>query len=150
MNSTGRTIDEADVARFVMTDVMSGVPAIGADLLDSRPASVEIVKNWMGFYKTYQRDLTTGQVRPFGSFRSPDHIIESDSRMFVYLRSQAYTRFSASPRKQLFLMHASDVSELDASVMVSDIVRYQIQPYNYFAQPDGAPAEALSDPHGVL
>jgi hypothetical protein len=143
------TLDEAGVARFVVTDVMSGVPAIGANLLDSRPSSVEIVRNWMDFYKTYQKDLTTGQVRPVGSFRVPDHSIESDSRIFVYIRSQAHIKFSASPRKQLFLMNASGVPRLHASILVSG-AGYEVQPYNHFAQPEGAPTQVRSDPQGVL
>ena len=37
---------------------MTGVPFIGANLVDSRPSSIEIIKNWMSFYKKYQADLT--------------------------------------------------------------------------------------------
>ena len=144
------TLDDAGVARFVITDVMSGVPSIGANLLDSRPSSIEIVKNWMSFYKTYQKDLTAGQVRPFGSFRNPDHSIESDSRIFVYIRSKGHIKFSASPRKQLFLMNASDVAQVHTSIVVSDAARYQVQAYNHFAQLQGAPTEAVSDYQGVL
>jgi hypothetical protein len=144
------TLDDAGVARFVITDVMSGVPSIGANLLDSRPSSGEILKNWMNFYKTYQKDLTTGRVRPFGSFRNPDHSIESDSRMFVYIRSKNHIRFPASLHKQLFLMNASDVARIHSSIEVSDAAHYEIQAYNHFVQPQGAPTEAVADNQGVL
>src|SRR5262249_10576235 len=133
------TLVDAGVARFVITDVMSGVPSIGANLVDSRPSSVEIVKSWMNFYKTYQKDLTGGQVRPYGSLRHPNHSIESDTRMFVYIRSKNHTRFAASPRKQLFLMNASDVARIHTSIEVSELARYEVQAYNHFVQPQGAP-----------
>ncbi len=144
------TLDDAGVARFVMTDVMTGVPSIGANLLDSRPSSVAIVKNWMKFYKTYQKDLTTGQVRTFGSFRIPDHSIESDGRLFVYIRSRNQVRFSANGRKQVFLMNASDVTHLNASIAVSGTARYRIEPLNHYLQRQGAPTEATTDSGGVL
>ena len=104
----------------------------------------------MEFYKTYQKDLTTGQLRPFGSFRNPDHSIESDSRLFIYIRSKHHIRFSANPRKQLFLMNASDVARIRASISVSANVHYEIQAYNHFVQPQGAATEAQADHQGIV
>ena len=104
----------------------------------------------MDFYKTYQKDLTNGRVRPFGSFRDPDHSIESESRMFVYIRSKNRIRFSANARKQLFLMNASDVARIRASIDVAAHANYEVQEYNHFAQPQGAMTEAESDNQGLL
>src|SRR3989441_879751 len=143
-------INDMGVARFVMTDVMTGVPSIGANLVDSRPLSIEIVKNWMNFYKKYQRDLTTGQFKPFGSFRVPNHSIESDSRIFVYVRSKGNIKFSVDSRKQIFLMNASDVAHINSSITVSDTARYEAQAYNHYLQPQGAPAEEASNKQGIL
>jgi hypothetical protein len=144
------TLNDAGVARFAMTDVMTGVPSIGANLLDSRPSAVEIVKNWIKFYKTYQKDLTTGQFRPFGSFRVPDHSIESDNRMFVYFRSQGQVSFTASSRKELFLMNASGVPQMHTSIVVSKAVRYQVQAYDHYLRPLGAATEIASDQQGLV
>jgi len=133
-----------------MTDVMTGVPSIGANLVDSRSLSVEIVKIWMNFYKKYQHDLTTGQFKPFGSFRVPNHSIESDNRIFVYLRSKGNIKFSVSSRKQIFLMNASDVARINSSIAVSDVARYEMQAFNHYLEPQGAPTEVASNKERIL
>lgn len=144
------SLNDAGVARFVMTDVMTGIPSIGANLLKLRPSAVEIVKGWMNFYRTYQSDLTTGRFHPLGSFRVPNHSIESESRIFVYIRSRDNVSLSVSSRKQLFLMNASDHGQINSSISVSDAAHYQVQIYNHFLQPQGAPTETTSNSGGVL
>ena len=144
------TVNDATVARFVMTDVMTGVPSIGANLVDSRPSSIEIIKNWMSFYKKYQADLTTGEFRPLGSFRVPNHRIESQNRMFVYIRSKGRVRFPVSSQKEIFLMNGSDLSRINGSISVSAISRYDMQAYNRYLQPQGASTEIISNSQGML
>ena len=107
------------------------------------------MKNWVSFYKAYQQDLTTGDFRPFGSFRVPDHSIESDSRLFVYLRSKGHIKFSANSRKQIFLMNASGFAQINSSISVSEVAQYNMQAYNHYLQPQGAPTQVTAD-EGVL
>jgi alpha-galactosidase len=129
--------DDATVAVFSMTSVMSGVPSIGANLAESRASSRTIVRNWMDFYRRYKEDLTTGTFRPFGSFRTPNHKIESGGRVFAYIRSDGPAIFSAGRRKQIFLLNASDNPDLRALVGVPFGGTYDAQVFDRYMQPDG-------------
>ncbi|MBI4472349.1 MAG: hypothetical protein HY646_06750 [Acidobacteria bacterium] len=141
--------DDAAVAVFTMTSVMSGVPAIGANLGNLRVSSLKIVKNWMNFYRKYKKDLTTGSFRPFGSFRTPDHKIESGDRIFAYVRSGRRAVFSAGRIKQIFLLNASDVDRVRASLPLSSGSTYEAQAFDRYMQPDGA-ATMLASSRGIL
>ena len=90
-----------------------------------------------------------GHFRPFGSFRIPDHSIESDQRIFVYIRSKSRVQFS-SRRKEIFLMNASDAARIDASIFVREIAPYTMQAYNHLVRPQGAAIEVTPNVQGLL
>jgi hypothetical protein len=142
--------DDETVSRFVMADVMSGVPSIGANLLELRPSALEIVKNWMQFYRTYQTDLTTGRFRPFGSFRKPNHRIESTQRIFAYIVSNFRVLLNGWGKKEVFLMNASQVSRVNVTLSVFPKRTYKLQAFDRYLQPSGAPGSGASDSRGIL
>jgi hypothetical protein len=141
--------DDATVAVFSMTSVLSGVPSIGVNLGESPPSSLTIVKNWMDFYRKYKDDLTTGTFRPFGSFHVPDHKIESANRVFAYIRSEGPAVFSAGRRKQIFLFNASDQPRVRAQVGLPFGGAYEARVFDRYMQPEGS-AMALSTSRNVL
>ncbi|MBI4473975.1 MAG: hypothetical protein HY646_15005, partial [Acidobacteria bacterium] len=53
---------EVDVARFIMTSVMTGVPAFGPNLDALSPAALTMLKNWLRFYRAYKYDLALGRL----------------------------------------------------------------------------------------
>lgn len=142
--------DDATVSRFVMTAVMSGVPSIGANLVDSRPSSVEIMKNWMGFYRKYKKDLTAGQFRPFGPFRAPNHKIQSDDRLFAYIRSNNRVALSGGAKKEIFLLNASDRRRVSAAIPVLPEGMYEVQAFNRYVRPEGAVMNLVPNLQNVL
>ncbi len=141
--------DDATAAVFTMTSVMSGVPSIGANLANLRASSLKIVKNWMNFYRKYKKDLTAGSFRPFGSFRAPDHKVESADRIFAYIRSGRRAVFPASRNKQVFLLNASDPDRVRASLLVPSGSTYEAQAFDRYMRPDGA-ATMLASSRGIL
>src|SRR5262245_5619790 len=79
--------DPATVSKFVATTVLSGVPAIGANLELAPRFHSNIVKAWLQFYKAHQVELTEGDFLPFVDFAFPNHRIETSSKAFIYLRT---------------------------------------------------------------
>jgi hypothetical protein len=131
------TADEETVARSAMTSVMTGVPSIGANLLDSPAGSVEIVKSWIGFYRTYQSDFASGRVRPFGAFRSPDHSIETEARLFAYIRSNGTVAFTVGEQSDIFLMNASPRRRMQAVITVPSERSYTAMTFDKFLRRRG-------------
>src|SRR3989442_15641891 len=78
--------DDTTVAKFVITTIFSGVPAMGANFQQAPQSHSDIVKTWLSFYKENQSDLTQGTFRPIGDFVFPDQKIESQDKVFIYLR----------------------------------------------------------------
>jgi len=79
--------DDTTAAKYVATTVFSGVPAIGADFVNGPRSHADITRAWLSFYHQHQQALTRGTFQPIGDFVEPDQKIESDSEVFVYLRS---------------------------------------------------------------
>jgi hypothetical protein len=57
---------EAEVAKFIMTSVMIGVPAFGPTLIWSPPETLEMLRAWLRFYRDFRTELATGKFSPFG------------------------------------------------------------------------------------
>jgi hypothetical protein len=59
-------LDEDDrvVAKMLSTAVISGVPQVGADLINMTEAHRQLIKKWMAFYQAHKEDFRNGQMRP--------------------------------------------------------------------------------------
>ena len=115
-------MDDTDVARFVMTAVMVGVPAFGPDLSRMPNSAREIVKAWIRFYRTFQSDLNDGRFSPFGQFPVPNHKIESAYRSFVYLRNLDSPQIeTATPN--IYLLNATESDQIRVQIRVPDGTR---------------------------
>jgi len=128
--------DETTVARYVATTVFSGVPAIGANLLDGPPTHAEITKAWLGFYHAHQPGLTHGTFQPIGDFVEPDQKIESADEAFVYLRSgkSANVDVRATVTK-LFIANCTNSDHVELMLNGLEEGEYQIEAFNFLLQP---------------
>jgi len=128
--------DETTVARYVATTVFSGVPAIGANLLDGPPTHAEITKAWLGFYHAHQPGLTRGTFQPIGDFVEPDQKIESVDEAFVYLRSgkPANVELHETVAK-LFIANCTNSDQVELTVNGLQEGEYQIEAFNFLLQP---------------
>ncbi|MBI4446175.1 MAG: hypothetical protein HY645_09710 [Acidobacteria bacterium] len=104
---------EAEVAKFVSTTILTGVPALGADFLSSPAWHQKIVQSWLHFYSEHQQDLTQGEFVPFGDFVFPDHKIVSSDKVFFYLRSGSQFRVSVpATALEIFLVNCTDFNDV--------------------------------------
>jgi hypothetical protein len=142
--------DDETVARFVMSSVMSGVPSIGANLTELPEPVLDIVTNWMAFYHKYKTDLTTGRFQPFGSFQRPNHRIESEERLFVYVRSNSRLLLSAREKEEIFLLNASNRSRITGAMLTQPEATYELQAFNRYLRPDGSPATIVANRRGIM
>jgi len=130
-------LPDATVSKFVMTSVMTGVPAFGLNLLYSTESEKAIIAAWLGFYRNNAVHLIQGRFVPFGSIVMPNHKIEGQDRTYVYLRTPESGEITAGG-KTVYLMNATDQSTLNVRVRVPAVgPRYVATIYNRFlvAQP---------------
>ena len=121
------TADEATVAKFVMTSVMVGAPSLGGDIVHASETKRAVVGAWIGFYRKYQTDLNNGQFEPFGSFRVPNHKIESATRTFTYLRNLDVDVLSAQGTQEIYLLNATDFDNIQLKVQPPLATSYSAQ-----------------------
>jgi len=128
--------DATTVARYVATTVFSGVPAIGANLLDGPPVHAEITKAWLGFYHAHQPGLTGGTFQPIGDFVQPDQKIESADEAFVYLRSgNAINVDVGETVGKVFVANCTNSDRVELILNGLKAGRYQIEALNFLLQP---------------
>jgi len=109
--------DPQTVAKFVMTSLMVGTPALGGDIVHASEATKGVVTAWIGFYRQHQADLNNGNFVPFGNFRVPNHRIETSDRSFVYLRNLDAAPFPVQGTKEIYVLNATDSNDLQFNLM---------------------------------
>ena len=128
--------DETTVARFVATTVFSGVPAVGANLLDAPLSHAEITKAWLSFYNAHQSGLTLGAFQPIGDFVEPDQKIESIDEAFVYLRSGKTIRVDVRDTvTSLFIANCTNSDQVELMLSGLDEAEYRIEVFDQLLQP---------------
>jgi hypothetical protein len=128
------TTDEATVSRFIATSVMTGVPAMGPNLAESSPGTLQMIKAWLSFYRRYRSDLLDGSFSVFGDLQVPNHKIEATTRTFAYLRNLDFQRLTANT-KNIVLVNATDGSNVSARIQGPASVRsYLITVFNRFLE----------------
>jgi hypothetical protein len=108
---------ETQVAKYIMTSVMIGVPAFGPTLIYSPPETLAMMKAWLTFYRENKLNIATGRFAPFGQLQMPNHKIEGQDRTYVYLRNLDFTEVVADGTT-VFLMNATDADSINAKVRV--------------------------------
>jgi hypothetical protein len=111
------TVGDAQTSKFIITSVMIGVPAFGPNLQWASPATLDMLKAWLRFYRSYQTDLSTGRFSPFGQLKMPNHKIEGDGRTFAYIRNLDFPELVAEG-KTIFLLNATDADHFVGKVRV--------------------------------
>ncbi|MCI0622959.1 MAG: hypothetical protein L0387_15095 [Acidobacteria bacterium] len=127
--------DNTTVARYVATTVFSGVPAIGANLLDAPQAHAQITKAWLAFYHAHQTALTRGSFRPIGDFVEPDQKIESAEEAFVYLRSGKTSNVAVGETlTRVFIANCTNSDQLELMLNGLKEGEYRIESLNFLLQ----------------
>jgi hypothetical protein len=141
------TADDASVAKFVMTTVMVGAPALGGDIVHTSETVRAVVAAWIGFYRKYQSDLNNGQFEPFGTFRVPNHKIENANRTFAYLRNLDVDVLSAQGTQEIYLLNATDFDNIQLKVHPPSAVPYSAKILDRFLnlQDEISPIQPGSD-----
>jgi hypothetical protein len=104
----------------------------------------------MAFYQKYKTDLTTGRFQPFGFFQKPNHKIESNDRLFAYIRSNNRVLLSGWAKKDIFLMNASNRPRMRGAISVFPHRTYELQAFNRYVWPEGSPITIAADSRGIL
>jgi hypothetical protein len=144
------TTDEVQASKFIVTSVMTGVPAFGADLRNLTPATLQTLKAWLAFYRQYKTDLVDGRFSPFGQLEKPNQKIEGEGRTFAYVRNLAFSELAAEG-KTIFLVNATDADHLTGRLRGPVGLRsYQVQVFNRYLEPEPNPMRLRIDRNGVL
>jgi hypothetical protein len=134
-------LSDTQVAKFIMTSVMTGVPAFGSTLLYSPPSTLEMMKAWVSFYRANKLDIATGKFSVFGQLQMPNHKIEGQDRTYAYIRNLDFSQLVAEG-STVFLMNATDGDQIRARVHVPAVTnRYFVQILNKALVPE--PGETL-------
>lgn len=142
--------DEPAVAKFIMTSVMVGVPAFGANLLYAPRRTTAMLEAWLSFYRQYQTDLNTGRFSIFGQLAVPNHKIEGQGRTFAYIRNLDFSQLAAGG-KTIFIMNATDTSRFRGQVKgPAGVTTYTVQVYNRLLAHEPNAMTVTTDQSGVL
>lgn len=130
---------EPQVAKFIMTSVMIGVPAFGPTLIYSPKSTLDMMKAWLTFYRSNKQNIATGAFSPFGPLQMPNHKIEGQDSTYVYVRSPGPVDVTASG-STIYLMNATDADEIKATVHIPvGAGVYYVTVLNRFLVPEPAP-----------
>jgi len=141
---------EAEVSKFIMTSVMTGVPAFGPTLIWSPPETLAMLTAWLSFYRENQKELATGRFSTFGQLAVPNHKIESGSRTYAYFRNLAFFEFRPQG-KTIFLMNATNADRFVGRVRPPQgFGSYSVQVFNRFLEPEPQEMRVVVDPRGVI
>jgi hypothetical protein len=119
-------LGEPQSAKAAMTAALSGVPAYGIDLVSAPAHTLRLLETWIAFYRTHKNDLTRGRFDVFGSFRHPNHVIESSGRSFAFVRQSTNDHFVARNKQQIFIFNATDSSALYVRLHADPLQQYVV------------------------
>jgi hypothetical protein len=143
-------ISDSQVAKFIMTSVMTGVPAFGSTLLYSPPSTLEMMKAWLDFYRANKLDIATGKFSVFGQLQVPNHKIEGQDRTYAYIRNLDFSQLVAEG-STVFLMNATDGDQITTRVRVpAGTNRYFVQVLNKFLAPQPGQTLTRANDNNVL
>lgn len=144
------TIGDVQTSKFIMTSIMTGVPAFGPNLMYAPPSTMDMLKAWLRFYRNYQTDLSTGRFSPFGQLKIPNHKIEGQYRTFAYIRN---LDFSEVPAKgsTIFLLNATDADRFTGKVRgPMGVAAYTVRVFDRFLGAEPNDLTVTTDSKGVL
>jgi hypothetical protein len=143
-------ISEAQVAKFIMTSVMVGVPAFGPTLLFSPPETHAMLKAWVHFYREHQMQIAAGKFSIFGQLAMPNHKIESGNQTFAYIRNLAFAEVPAEGRA-IFLMNATNSDRFVGRVRPPEGTKsYSVKILNRFLSAEPNDLQVNVDSRGLL
>jgi hypothetical protein len=135
---------EPQVAKFIMTSVMVGVPAFGPSLIYSPQSTLDMMKAWLGFYRANKIDIATGRFSPFGQLQMPNHKIEGQGATYAYFRNLDFSEFVAN-NPMVYLLNATDADTIRARVRVpAGSSSYRLTVLNRFLVPEPGPMTLIS------
>ena len=109
-------IDEADktVAKMLSTLAVSGVPQIGADLINIPPSHRRLIKVWLSFYREHKQAFRTGRLRPTQQDALFSTIlVESGTKGFVSYASFPALKVPLDPAaSEIFLFNCTNEDRL--------------------------------------
>jgi hypothetical protein len=144
------TADETTVSRFIATSVLTGVPAMGPDLIAAPATTLKMIRAWLAFYRRYQTDLVSGRFSIFGQLNVPNHKIETENRTFAYIRNLDFQELPANT-KTIFLVNATDGTNVSGRIHGLATVRgYLVQVFNRFLEPEPNRMRLRPNSNGVL
>jgi alpha-galactosidase len=144
------TTDEVQASKFIVTSVMAGVPAFGANLGNLAPSTMEILKAWLAFYREHKTELVDGRFSPFGELTQPNHKIEASDQTFAYIRNLDFPELAAAG-KTIFLVNATDGDRITGRVRGRAGLRnYQVQVFNRFLDAEPNELRLRTDRNGFL
>ena len=110
---------DARIAKFIMTSVMTGVPAFGANLLYATESERAMLKAWLAFYQENREELVKGKFSPWGSsIEVPNHKIEGTSATYAYIRNLDSTELIAE-NNIVYLMNATNNTAMTQNVRLA-------------------------------
>lgn len=141
---------ELTVSKFIMTSVMTGVPAFGVNLTEAPERTHSMIRAWLLFYQTYRQDLIEGRLSLFGGLNVPNHKIEGKTRTFAYLRDLSRNDITAdSPN--IFLMNATDRPSISVRLRgPAGVSAYSAQILNRYLAPGGPPSLVRTNRNGLI
>jgi hypothetical protein len=92
------------------------VPSYGVNLLTAPPVTHRLLETWVDFYRTYRLDLVTGKFDVFGSFDTPNHIIEGPARSIAFVRQESPSPLVAKNKSEIFILNATDSDHLSIHI----------------------------------
>jgi hypothetical protein len=141
---------EPQVAKYIMTSVMVGVPSFGPTLLYSPDTTLQMIKAWMTFYRNNQMQIATGRFSTFGQLNVPNHKIESQDRTFAYIRNLGFSDMPAQA-KTIYLMNATNLDRFVGRVRPpAGIPQYAVTVFDRFLVADPNEMRVNVDPRGLL
>jgi len=141
---------EQQVAKYIMTSVMVGVPAFGPTLIYSPQSTLDMMKAWLAFYRSNKTDIATGRLSPFGQLQMPNHKIEGQAATYAYVRTLDFSELIAN-NSIVYLMNATDADEIKARVHVPPgSSSYNVTVLNRFLVAEPGPMSVTVSRNGAV
>ena len=142
--------EDTEVAKFIMTSVMVGVPAFGPNLTEMAPSTRDMLRAWIGFYRAFQQDLVGGQLSPFGQLHVPNHKIEGKERTFAYIRNLDFSELPAAD-KTVYVMNATDGNRIVGRMRgPAGIRQYTVRVFDRYLNREPNPIRLTPDRTGQV
>ena len=131
-------IDENDqtVAKMLSTMVVSGVPQVGADVVNMTDEHRRLLKAWLSFYQTHKEDFRYGQMMPIQDDpMSSTILIERDRKAFVSYASFPALRVPLSAdAEEIYLFNCTDEDSL-YTILLNIDGEFRATVHNYDLSP---------------